>query len=104
MYNESARGNVQENITKVNMEESYAILNFNKSHLRCNSFPVSRSTPINTKFAQYVEAMHTRGSVQQYFGIIVTEPSNPISKLTNLGFNQITHRYIVVRSFRRHTK
>ena len=102
MYNESARGNVQEKVTKVNMEDSYAILNFNKSHLWSNSFPVSKSTPINTKFAQYIKATHTRGNVQQYSGNIVTEPSNPISKFTNLGLNQITHRYIVVRSFRRH--
>ena len=65
---------------KVNIEESYAILNFNKSHLWSNSFPVSRSTPIDTKFAQHIEATHTQGNVQQYSGNIATEPSNPISK------------------------
>ena len=61
---------------------------FNKSHLWSNSFPVSRSTPIDTKFAQHIEATHTRGNVQQYSGNIVTEPSNPISKLTNLVLSQ----------------
>ena len=61
---------------------------FNKSHFWSNSFPVLRSTPIDTKFAQYIEATHTRGNVQQYSGNIVTEPSNPISKLTNLVLSQ----------------
>ena len=50
MYNETARSNVLEKVTYVNLQQSYATL-----------------------------------------------------KSTNLGLNQITHRYIIVRSFRQHT-
>ena len=59
--------------------------------------------PRATKLSRDMCNESARGNVQEKVTKVVIQQIYATSKSTNFGLNQITHRYIIVRSFRRHT-